>query len=78
MNTSNDSERRVPTQWHCAHVLEGVHERTIRGVAYSPSGKSIATASFDASTAIWEQANSDEGKYPIQCNDSYPLIVNYV
>ncbi|KAI8049056.1 WD40-repeat-containing domain protein [Syncephalis plumigaleata] len=57
---SEDSERQVPTQWHCAHVLEGVHERTIRSVAYSPSGKSIATASFDASTAIWEQPSSDE------------------
>ncbi|KAI9595102.1 putative cytosolic iron-sulfur protein assembly protein CIAO1 [Syncephalis fuscata] len=59
-NRQNTSEgNSISADWHCVHILEGAHERTIRSVAYSPSGKTIATASFDASTAIWEQTGDD-------------------
>ncbi|RKP26830.1 putative cytosolic iron-sulfur protein assembly protein Ciao1-like protein [Syncephalis pseudoplumigaleata] len=49
----------APASWQCVDVLEGAHDRTIRSVAYSPSGRTIATASFDASTAIWEPTGKD-------------------
>lgn len=40
--------------WACDSLLEEEeHDRTIRSVSWSPDGQFLATASFDASTAVW-------------------------
>ncbi|GLC46547.1 hypothetical protein PLESTB_001865400 [Pleodorina starrii] len=43
-----------PQRWYCAAILDQCHSRTIRNVAWSPSGRALATASFDATVSIWE------------------------
>ena len=53
--------------WSCAAILEEAQMRTIRCVAWSPDGRCLATASFDATTAIWE----------VQAQPSPPFIASY-
>lgn len=37
------------------------HKRTIRSIAWSPNGKSLATGSFDSTVGVWEQVDENEG-----------------
>ncbi len=48
--------QKMPNQdtWICTALLEETHHRTIRSCSWSPDGKFLATASFDATTAIWQ------------------------
>ncbi|KAI3780102.1 hypothetical protein L2E82_09999 [Cichorium intybus] len=50
---------RSSISFDCKAVLEDIHTRKIRSCVWSPSGKQLATAGFDATTAIWEQNGSD-------------------
>ena len=36
------------------------HTKSVRAVAWSPSGKTLATASFDANIGVWEREDDDE------------------
>ena len=36
------------------------HLKTVRAVAWSPAGKTLATASFDSNVGIWEQERDDD------------------
>lgn len=54
--SSNDSSSSKP--WRCSAVLEDAHTRTVRCAAWAPSGRQLATASFDRTTAIWSRDRS--------------------
>ncbi|KAI9122252.1 hypothetical protein K1719_006941 [Acacia pycnantha] len=45
--------------WGCKAVLDKTHTTTVRSCVWSPSGKLLATASFDATSAIWENVGGD-------------------
>lgn len=44
---------------HHVKTIETEHKRTIRSLAWAPSGKTLATGSFDSTVAIWEELDGD-------------------
>ena len=46
-------------------VIPTGHTKTVRSVAWAPSGKTFATASFDSNIGIWEQEEDNDGVYGI-------------
>ena len=56
----NETEEEIEDwggKWKLVCRLEGVHERTIRSIAWSPCGRFLASASFDATTAIYQRVD---------------------
>lgn len=39
--------------WHCQAVLEEAHGKTVRAICWAPDGRHLASASFDATVAVW-------------------------
>ena len=42
-----------PRDWACCHVSEDFTQRTVRSCAWSPDGRFLACASFDATATVW-------------------------
>ncbi|XP_050379332.1 protein CIA1 [Argentina anserina] len=52
-------EHKLSNSWECQAVLDDPHTRTVRSCSWSPSGKLLATASFDGTTAIFQDVGDD-------------------
>lgn len=54
----------------CVSVLDmDAHKRTIRSVQFAPSGRMLATASFDGTTAVWEKQTTTTTTTPHNQDD---------
>jgi len=56
------NQRMGDEQWVCRQIIDGVPERTIRCVSFSPMGTFLAAASFDSTASIYEQDEQGEFK----------------
>ena len=59
-NNAAKEEEPSSLEFRTATVIPTGHSKTVRGIAWSPSGKSLATASFDSTVAIFERSEDDE------------------
>ena len=58
-NLSSPSESESDVKFELQASVPTGHSKTVRCVAWAPSGKTFATASFDSNIAIWEQDDVD-------------------
>lgn len=51
-----------PSKIAFSHVttIQTGHTKTVRSVAWAPSGKTLATGSFDANIGVWERRETSE------------------
>ncbi|KAI5454151.1 Cytosolic iron-sulfur protein assembly protein [Naganishia albida] len=49
------SSRSVKPIFQFLAQIPTAHKRTIRSIAWSPSGRTLATASFDSTVGVWEE-----------------------
>jgi WD40 repeat protein len=49
------SSRSVKPVFQFLAEIPTAHKRTIRSIAWSPSGRTLATASFDSTVGVWEE-----------------------
>jgi cytosolic iron-sulfur protein assembly protein CIAO1 len=51
----SDEDTDGALRWACVAVLEDVHQRTVRRLAWSPDGLALAASSFDGSVSVWRR-----------------------
>ena len=55
--TLKDDRNRIHYAFHHQSTVSTSHSRTVRSLAFNPTGATLATASFDSTVGIWQQAN---------------------
>lgn len=54
-----EAQNQAPVQFVLRETIPTGHKRTVRQVSWSPSGRTLATASFDSTVGIWQPLDSD-------------------
>ncbi|GAA5890572.1 hypothetical protein JCM8208_004919 [Rhodotorula glutinis] len=54
---SPDPSTSSPSSFHLASTIPTSHTRTVRSLAFSPTGATLATASFDSTVGVWCQTD---------------------
>ncbi|KAJ2556998.1 Cytosolic iron-sulfur protein assembly protein [Coemansia sp. RSA 1933] len=53
---TDEHQNEMGRTWECVDTIDAAHKRTVRSVAFEPTrGRTLATASFDGTTGIWEK-----------------------
>jgi WD40 repeat protein len=60
-STTFPSEHSPKPSFHLVTSIPTSHKRTIRSVAWAPSGKTLATGSFDSTVGVWEEVDPEAG-----------------
>lgn len=59
-NHEDEGEKSSAISFQFATEIMTGHRKTVRSIAWAPSGKTLATASFDSTVSIWERSPGDE------------------
>ncbi|KAI0088184.1 WD40 repeat-like protein [Irpex rosettiformis] len=62
ISTSDTSDSSSSLKFELNTSIATGHTKTVRGIAWSPSGQTLATASFDANIGIWQQEEDEDGE----------------
>ncbi|KAI9471163.1 Cytosolic iron-sulfur protein assembly protein [Coemansia sp. RSA 989] len=61
MELDANQSPKTSESWQCLETIDNAHKRTVRSVVFEPTrGESLATASFDGTTAIWSREPGEE------------------
>ena len=63
--SDSPSNDEIKYAFHYQSAIPTSHSRTVRSLAFNPTGTTLATASFDSTVGIWQQvaeAGVDDGE----------------